>query len=213
MVRIVQHNDWVVFIIIGCILLYIFMLLYLQRDSSVRVFMLQKYADSSNNFLSWLLVSVVFSLLLATLISQSIPVVPKEISDIHIFGYGLNKFGFTFLSVVFFYFFKSFLTYLFFAGTGSLRRLRYLQFTASKFYFALSFVVMILCVYQNYYQVDLFRLFNIYLIGFLAVFLFKIFVYFWSPLNILPEKWYYKFLYICTLQITPILLLWRVLYF
>ncbi|MBE2274452.1 MAG: DUF4271 domain-containing protein, partial [Flavobacteriales bacterium] len=27
------------------------------------------------------------------------------------------------------------------------------------------------------------------------------------------KKWYYKFLYICTLQIIPVLVLWKVLFF
>ncbi len=223
MIRIVQQNDWVVFIIVGCLLLYVFMLLYLHRDSSVRVFLMQKFADSSNNFLSWLIISFVSTLLLATLISQSIPIVPKKISDLHFFGYELNKFGFTFLSLIVFYSLKSMLSYVFYAGTGSLKKWNLFQFTVSKFYFTLSLVLMMLCVYQYYYKVndlqlinnfkphDL-QLFGYYAFGFVFVFLFKIFFFVLSPNNILPEKWYYKFLYICTLQFAPVLVLWRVLY-
>lgn len=213
MVRIVQQNDWVVFIIIGCVLLYIFMLLYLHRDSSVKVFLMQKFADSSNNFLSWLIVSSVFTVLLATFISQSIPIVPKKITDIHLFGYELNKFGFAFLSLILFYGLKCILSYLFYAGTGSNKRWKLFQFDASKFYFVFSLLLMVLCVYQFYFDFNQLQLFDYYFIGFVAVFLFKIFFYILSPNQILPEKWYYKFLYLCTLQFTPVLVLWSVLYF
>ncbi|MDQ0476036.1 MULTISPECIES: DUF4271 domain-containing protein [Chryseobacterium] len=212
MVRIVQQNDWVVFIIVGCILLYVFMLLYLHRDSSVRVFLMQKFEDSSNNFLSWLIIGVVFTLLFAALISRSVPIVPKKISDIHFFGYELNKFGFTLFSLSAFYGLKSTLSYVFYAGTGSMKRWALFQFTASKFYFMLSFVLMALCVYQYFYEVSDLQLFDYYFIGFIGVFIFKIFFYLLSPGHLLPEKWYYKFLYICTLQFAPILVLWKVLY-
>ncbi|MGA9212922.1 DUF4271 domain-containing protein [Kaistella sp.] len=212
MVRIVQQNDWVVFIIVGCILLYVFMLLYLHRDSSVRVFLMQKFEDSSNNFLSWLIVGIVFTLLFATLISQYIPIVPRQISDIHFFGYELNKFGFTLFTLLLFYGLKSILSYLFYAGTGSMKRWTLFQFATSKFYFMLSLALMALCIYQYFYEVDDLQLFDYYFIGFIGVFLFKVFFYFLSPNPILPEKWYYKFLYICTLQFAPVLVLWRVLY-
>ena len=213
LVRIVQQNDWVIFIIVGCILLYVFMLLYLHRDSSVKVFLIQKFADSSNNFLSWLIVSIVFTLLFATLISQSIPIVPKKISEIHFFGYELNKFGYTLLALILFYSFKSMMSYIFYSGTGSIKRWALFQFTASKFYFTLSLLVMVLCIYKYFYEVNDLQVFDYFFLGFIAVFIFKVFFYLLSPNEILPEKWYYKFLYICTLQFAPVLVLWRVLYF
>ncbi|TQE61297.1 DUF4271 domain-containing protein, partial [Leptospira interrogans] len=37
-------------------------------------------------------------------------------------------------------------------------------------------------------------------------------VYIFHNQPILPEKWYYKFLYICTLQIVPVLVLWKFLF-
>lgn len=212
LVRIVQQNDWVVFIIIGCISLYVFMLLYLHRDSSVRVFLMQKLADSSNNFLSWLIVSAVFTLLLATLLSQSIPIVPKAVRDLSFFGYELNKFGYTLLVIIGYYGVKSICSYFFYAGTGSLKRWSLFQFTATKFYFTLSLVLMALCVYQYFYNSTDLQLFDYYFWGFLGVFIFKVFFYMLSPIQILPEKWYYKFLYICTLQFAPVLVLWRLLY-
>lgn len=212
LVRIVEQNDWVVFIITGCILLYVFMLLYLHRDSSVKVFLMQKFADSSNNFLSWVIVGLVFILLLAVVISQAVPIVPQKVRDIQLFGYELNKFGFTFLALLSFYGLKSLLSYLFYAGTGTLKRWSYFQFTASKYYFTVSLLLMLLCFYQYFYEFDVLKLFDFYFIGFIVLFLFKIMVYLLSPQHILPHQWYYKFLYICTLQIAPTIALWKLLF-
>lgn len=184
---------------------------------------MQKFADASNNLLSWLIISCVSTLLLAALLSQSIPIVPQRITDLHFFGYELNKFGFTLFSLIIFYGLKSMLSYVFYAGTGSLSKWTLFQFTCAKFYFTLSLVLMILCVYQYFYKVndlqllsdfkvqDL-QLFDYYAFGFVLVFLFKITFYLLSPNNILPHKWYYKFLYICTLQFAPVVVLWKVLY-
>ena len=199
------------------------MLLYLHRDSSVKVFLMRKFADASNNLLSWLIISFVTALLFATLVSQSIPIVPEKIRNLHLFGYELNKFGFTLLSIIVFYSFKMLLSYLFYAGTGSLEKWTLFQFTCSKFYFTFSLVLMILSVYHYFYNPndlqllnnfkahDL-QLFDYYAFGFAFIFLFKIAFYLLSPNNILPYKWYYKILYICTLQIAPIMVLWKVLY-
>ncbi len=189
------------------------MLLSLRRDSSVTEFLLEKYADSTNNFLSWVIISLVYTLVSSVFVSQNIPVVPKKVSDIHILGYELNKFGFTFLSVSGFYFVKNILTYLFFAGTGAAKKWDIFYFTASKFYFCLSVLVIIFCVVHYFYLFDRFVMFDIYVAGFVIAFLFKLLFYMFHRNNILPEKWYYKFLYICTLQIVPVLVLLKLLFF
>ena len=213
LVRIVQHNDWVVIILVSCIFLYIFMLLSLRRDSSVTEFLLQKFADYTNNFLSWIIISFVFALVLSVFVSQNIPVVPQKISDFQFFGYELNKFGFTFVGISIFYFLKNILTYLYFAGTGAAKKWEVFHFIASKFYFCFSIVIMILCLIQYFYLFDKFLMFDVYLAVFAFAFLFKQFFYVFHPSSILPEKWYYKFLYICTLQIVPVLVLWKLLFF
>ncbi len=212
LVRVPQQNDWVVFIIIGCIFLYIIMFLSLRRDSTVREFLLQKLADSTNNFLSWGIIGLVFTLLLATLASQSVPVVPKVISDVKVFGYSLNKFGFTFLLLLVFFLIKNMLSYLLYAGTSSLKRWPAFYFAASKFFFVYSVVIMAMCVAKYFYIIEELLLFDVFFWIMAFAFVFKLFYYLLHPSNILPEKWYYKLLYICTLQIVPILVLWKVLY-
>ncbi len=213
MIRIAQHNDWVVWILVGCIFIYIFMLISLRRDSGVLEFLLQKFPDSTNNFLSWMIISVVFSLTLSVLVSPYLPAVPKTISTLQIGGYELNKFGYTFLAISAFYFMKNTFSYLFFAGTGSAKKWEVFYFTASKFYFSFSLIIMILCVISNFYIVDRAEMFNICIVGLAAIFLFKLSYYLFHSSRILPEIWYYKILYICTLQIVPVLVLWKVLFF
>ena len=213
LIRIVQQNDWVVIILVSCIFVYIFMLLSLRRDSSVTEFLLQKFADSTNNFLSWIIISLVFALVLSVFVSQNIPVVPQKISDFQFFGYELNKFGFTFVGISVFYFLKNILTYLYFAGTGAAKKWEVFYSIASKFYFCFSIVIMILCLIQYFYRFDKWVMFDVYLAVFAFAFLFKQIYYILHSSNILPQKWYYKFLYICTLQIVPVLVLWKLLFF
>lgn len=211
-VRIPENNDWVIFILLGCIFLFIFMMNIIERDANLKDFLLQKYFDASNNLPSWIITSCVTGLTLSVLASQYIPVVPKFVADLQILGYQLNKFGFTFITIVFFYSAKSILGFLFYQSIGDGKKWSVFYFTATKFYFVLSFLLIILCVTHYYFPIDRNKSFLYYLYFFSFVFIFKVFFYLFHRNNVLPEKWYYKFLYICTLQIAPILLLWKVLF-
>jgi len=185
----------------------------IERDANLRDFLLQKYFDASNNLPSWIITSCVMALTLSVLISQYIPIVPKYIADLQIAGFQLNKFGYTLTAVVFFYLLKSSLGFLFYQSIGDGKKWSIFYFTSTKFYFVLSFLLIILCVAQYYFPVDRNKIFLYYLYFFIFVFVFKIFFYLFHRNNVLPEKWYYKFLYICTLQIAPLLLLWKLLFF
>jgi hypothetical protein len=212
-IRIPENNDWVIFILLGCIFLYVFMMNIIEREANLRDFLLQKYFDASNNLPSWVITSCVTALTLSVLISQYVPVVPKYVADLQFFGFQLNKFGFCLIAVVLFYVLKSSLGFLFFQSIGDGKKWSTFYFTSTKFYFILSFLLIILCVTHYYFPIDRNKMFLYYLLFFSIVFIFKIFFYLFHKNNILPEKWYYKFLYICTLQIAPLLLLWKVLFF
>ena len=93
------------------------MLISLRRDSGILEFLVQKIEDSANNYLSWIIISVVFCVVLSVLVSPYLPAVPESISAVQFGGYELNKFGFSFLAIGSFYFLKNILSYLFFAGT------------------------------------------------------------------------------------------------
>ncbi|SEM58873.1 protein of unknown function [Chryseobacterium taichungense] len=212
-VRVPENNDWVIFILLGCIFLYLFMMNIVEREANLRDFLIQKYYDASNNLPSWVITSCVTALTLSVLISQYIPTVPKFVADLQVLGYQLNKFGFCLIAVILFYLIRTSLGFLFFQSIGDGKKWTTFYFTATKFYFILSFLLIILCVIHYYFPIDRNKMFLYYLFFFSFVFIFKLFFYLFHKNNILPEKWYYKFLYICTLQIAPLLLLWKLLFF
>ena len=212
-VRIPENNDWVIFILLGCIFLFIFMMNVIERDANLKDFLLQKYFDASNNLPSWVITSCVTTLTLAVLLSQYIPTVPKYVADLQVMGYQMNKFGYTLTVVILFYVLKSSFGFLFFQSIGDGKKWPVFYFTSTKFYFILSFLLIILCVVHYYFPVDRSRIFYYYLLFFSFGFIFKVFFYLFHKNNVLPEKWYYKFLYICTLQIAPLLLLWKLLFY
>ncbi len=212
MIRIPQHNDWVIFLLLGCLFLFVFMLRSLKRDSSILEFLQQQYEDSANNFLSGIITMVVFCLLMTALIAPNIPVVPSAVTDYHLLGYEINKFGFTLGAVMIIFSTRTVLSYLFFASTGAPKRWDLFSFVASKYYFCFSIAVMVLCIGQYYFNVDRFSFLNVSFYTLLILFLFKLIYYFLQKEPVLPQKWYYKFLYICTLQIVPVLVLWKILF-
>lgn len=212
-IRIPENHDWVVFILIGCLFLYILMFNIIERGANLFNFLAQKYYDSSNNLASWVITSCVVVLTWAILISQYVPIIPKYVADIQLFGYQLNKFGFSFWAITLFYLLKTGLGYIFFQSTGDSKKWSLFYFTATKFYFILSIILIILCVTHYYFPIDRNKAFLVYLYFFAFVSLFKVFFYSFHRNNLLPQKWYYKFLYICTLQLAPLMALWKLLFF
>jgi len=212
-VRIPENNDWVVFILIGCLFLYIFMMNIVEREANLKDFLMQKYYDSSNNLPSWFITSTVTILSLSVLVSQYVAIVPKFVADFQPLGYQLNKIGYTFIVISLFYFVRTVLGYFFYQSIGDGKKWSIFYFTSTKFYFLFSVLLIILCVTHYYFPIDRSEAFIYYLFFFLFVFIFKVFFYLFHKNNILPQKWYYKFLYICTLQIAPLMLLWKLLFF
>ena len=212
LVRIVQHNDWIIFILLGSIFTLSLMLISLQREASLKDFLLQKIEDSSNIYISWIMVSVVYVTLLSVLLSQYIPFIPTSINKISFLGFKLNKFGFTFLSISAFYNLKIILTYFYYYGVRSQKKWQQFYFVATRFYFVLSIILILGCLQINYFPFDRVQTYQTYGILFIIIFIFKNIFYLFHNYNILPKNWYYKFLYICTLQIIPVLVLWKFLF-
>lgn len=211
LIRIAEHNGWVFICIVAALALLTFMLVFIQR-SSVREFLLQPYIDSGNNFISWLVTSSAFVMVLSAMLSQFMPIVPEIISKINLFGVGFSRFGATLLVICAFYLAKCLLSYLFYASAGSTRRWSELIFSATRIYFVATFFVIAVSFANYFYPVD--RTVSICLvIGLcLAISLLKVLVYLFSPQEVLPKEWYNKLLYICTLQIAPLLAVWKFLF-
>ncbi len=212
-IRIPENNDWVIFILLGCGFLYLFMIISLQRDATIREFLLQSFEDSSNQILSWMIVSLVYCISLSVLVSQYIPFVPKIVAEKEIVGYQLNKIGFTMLSVFLFYFGRMILSYLFYQSIADSRKWPLFYFAATKFYFVVSLILMALIIVHYYFGINKAEVFPYYILGLCCIFAFKNLFYLFHPQKVFPSEWYYKILYICTLQFVPLLALWKLLFF
>lgn len=212
MLRLAEHNEWVFFTMIGCIFALLFMQIILHRYANLREFLLENYEDSSNNLPTWLITSAVYITALSTLLSQYVPVIPEPVAHWSIFGLTLNKIGFSLSVLIIFYLLKALLSFLFFASVGHHKAWAKFYFATSKFYFVSS-IILIAANFSHYYFVtDNAAALKIYFICIAIVFIFKIFYYIFNKNAILPNQWYYKFLYICTLQIAPIFALWKLLF-
>ena len=153
-IRLPENNDWVVYILLGCTALYLFLMNTLQRDASIKSYLLQDYSESNNVFQSWTVIGIVTTLLVTTIVSQYIPIVPKQISDLQLFGLELNKFGFALLAISTFYLAKSIFSYFFFQSLGVGRKWRLFCYASSKFYLVLSLLLVISCFAHYYFTID-----------------------------------------------------------
>ncbi|KQT22462.1 hypothetical protein ASG31_01625 [Chryseobacterium sp. Leaf404] len=185
----------------------------IERQANLKDFLFQKYFDSSNNLPNWIITSMVFVLAVSVLMSQYIPVIPRFIAENQIFGYHFNKFGYTLAVVSLFYFVRTGFSFLLYHSIGDGKKWNIFYFTSTKLQFVVSMVMIALCVMHYYFPIDKTKVFFMYVVFFCFVFIFKVLFYMFHKNNILPAKWYYKFLYICTLQIAPLLMLWKLLFF
>ena len=202
-----------VYCILGSIFAYIIVLSVFNRDANIKDFLTQKIEDSNNLTPSWTIISIVRSVMITVILSQFVPVVPKFVSDLQLFGIQLNKFGFTFLAVMTFDIVKNILTFFYYNSIGEGKKLKRLASISSKFYFLESIGLIVASFALYYYPLDLVRYFYVVLFVLISLFVMKNLIYIFHNQAILPEKWYYKFLYICTLQIVPVLVLWKFLFF
>lgn len=213
LVRLVENNDWVVFVLLGSIFVYVLMLMYLHRDASLKEFLLQEFYDAGNSLPSWIIVSLIFVLQISTLLSQYIPVVPRLVNNFSVLGFSLNKFGFAFCSVSVFYLLKTVFSWFFYSSVSDEKTWKRMYFVGTKFYFVVSIILMGLNFVNYFGNVDKEIFLLGVLVGLVFLLIFKLLFYLFNKNKILPSEWYYKILYICTLQIAPIFAIWRLLFF
>lgn len=214
LIRIVEQQDWVIYCIVGVILSYLILFKTLHRNVSLVEFLFQPYENTNNNILSWFFTTLLFSVSFSVLFSQYIPVVPKFISEnISFFGFQFNKFGFILTSLLLFYLIKNILVYLFYGSIQELKKFGKYSFVAQKYYLVYSFVFLLLSFIHYYLPVDKHKIFTFYVLISIIAFALKLLLYLFHNQRILPEEWYYKILYICTLQILPSLLIWKFWFF
>lgn len=210
--REVPENDWVILIILSSIFVFVFSFSYLHRGGTLVNYLRQEMTVSANNFLSWMISSAVFAVLLSTLISQYIPTLPEVIEKNAIGGFTLNKFGYTLAVLTAYYLFKTIFTYIFFQSVGAGKCWPRFYFVAGKFYLIYALVLMVMCVVHYYFSIDTVIIFPYYVLAGLIIWVGKIFYYIFQHPAVLPKEWYYKILYICTLQIAQVLVVYKSLF-
>ena len=186
----------------------------LHRDISLVEFIAQPFENSNNNFLSWLFTTILFSVSFSVFFSQFIPIVPQYINEnLKFFGVVFNKFGFLFTTLLLFYAIKCGITYLFYGSIQELSKFGVYTFVAQKFYMVYSVVILIMSFILYYLPIDKQKFFIVGISMVILAFFLKITIYLFHNQRILPGEWYYKFLYICTLQILPALVMWKFWFF
>lgn len=214
LIRIVENNDWVIYSILGIAIIYIISSRVLNKDISFVEHLRLSIEDSSNIFINWFISGFIYVFILSVFLSQYIPVVPRFISDhINLGGYTLNKFGFIFITYLLLYGIKCVLSYLFFASSGNADRWKSYTFNINKFFRIIILLFCALTLVHYFYPIDHFRVFNYYIGMLVFIFAGKIAFLLFNRNPTLPKEWYYKFLYICTLQILPHLVVWKFLFF
>ena len=188
------------------------MLNWLQRGESLLDFLFQEYSGGQNNILNWSIISVAFCVVFSVLFSQYIPVIPPYIAEIDVDGFVLNKIGMMIILLLLFYLLKALITLLFFIAIGQVKKFLVLAFAAQRFYFVESLFLVSLCIAHYYYVINKREAYIYYAFFVLVFFVGKNVFYFLHREKPLPEEWYYKILYICGLQILPVLAIWKFIF-
>ncbi|NAW51669.1 DUF4271 domain-containing protein [Elizabethkingia argentiflava] len=214
MIRVIENNDWIIYSIIGIIILYIISSKILNKEVSFIEDLQLSLEESNNVGISCILSSFIYIFILSILLSQYIPIVPKFITEnLHLNGYSLNKFGFTFVSYLVLYSGKYLFSYLFFTCSGNMQRWKSYMFNLGKFFRVITILFCAMTIALYFFPINRFQALEYYIFILICIMLCKIAFLLFSASPTLPQEWYYKFLYICTLQILPHLAIWKFLFF
>ncbi|QCX53017.1 DUF4271 domain-containing protein [Elizabethkingia sp. JS20170427COW] len=213
MIRIVENHDWVIYSLTGVVLLYVLSSRILNKGISLIDFLKSTQEDTSNVFINWGLIGLTYVFVLSIFITRYIPVVPRLIAEnIQIQGYTLSRFGFAFIGLSIWALLRSFLSFLFYSSSFNRERWKYFIFTLNKYYSLVIIFISCLIIVQYFYPIDRFVFFDLGLFVLFFLFVFKNFYLLFNINPAFPKEWYYKFLYICTLQILPTLVVWKFLF-
>lgn len=212
MIRLVENNDWVIFTLLGLVAMCLVMFYWLLRGISVWEYLMQGYKETQNSVLTWLLTSVGFVVVFSLLFSQYIPVVPRVFLELEIEGWVPNKIGSLLLVLCGYYGLKFILTAIFYASIGQIDKILVLGFVAQRFYYVQAVLLMIMSVFHYYYFSEDMFFYPYYEISVGVILMLKNILYFFHKEHPLPNEWYYKILYICTLQILPLLAMWKFIF-
>lgn len=214
LVRIVENNDWVIYSILAILVIYLLMSRVVNKGISLWHYLGSSREERSNISLNWVVIALSFIFIFSVFISQYIPIVPKFVKEnLAINGYSLNKLGFTFCTLLLFYFGKCIFSYFFFKCTLSIANWKFYIFQVNKFFVLLIILFSALSIMVYFFPINRLIAFDYFLIlfGFLIIGKNAYLIFNKNPT--FPHEWYYKILYLCTLQILPYLVIGKFLFF
>jgi|GEM_PF-87950 len=214
LIRSVENNDWVILVLLGVASIYATMFRLLNKDQSLLEYMKLPVEYGGNLLMNWVVSGFIYVSVSSVLLFDYVQEIPDFVTDnISLWGYNFNEFWFIFIVNSVFYIIKCIFSYLFFVVTGNVKRWKTYVFVVNKlFYFAILPTCLLVFIYY-FYPINQDYFFNILVIFFFLLLLLKNIFLIVSANKPLPREWYYKFLYICTLQILPHLILWWFLFF
>jgi len=204
LVRLVENNDWVILILLGVASVYATIFKILNKDQSLLEYMKLSAEYGGNILMNWIVSGIIYVFVLSVLLFNYISIIPDFILEkFYPNEYDLNRFLFVFVVFSLLYIVNAFLSYLFFIVTGNRKRWRSYVFAVNKFFYFVTIFICLLIIIYYFYPINRDIFFNLSIIFFVFLFLFKIIFLITSSNKVLPKEWYYKFLYICILQILP----------
>lgn len=206
------HNQWAIWVVLACLFAMVLLVIFTHQYGSFKKYLLQEYYESASHLTNWIALSIIFWLLQAVLVSPYLPMIPHDLVALHIGDYHLNKLGSVLLCSGLMQFSVSVLGAGLFLTTGNAERWPRYFYAISRFYFVYCLLLVVGIIALYYYPVDRYVFFVLLVTGFGIIFIFKQLYLIFHRLEILPAEWYYKILYICTLQFAPLLALWNYLF-
>ncbi|WP_018674701.1 DUF4271 domain-containing protein [Riemerella columbina] len=214
MVRIIENKDWVIYTLLAVGFLYVFIFRVLMREITLLKYLALDLEFVNNRFQTWLMVSAGFVVVAGLALAPFLPVIPEFYHQYDILGgYQLNKLGCVLVTLLGLFAFRILFTYFLLANSGELERWQHFYFVTTKIFLVYTLVLTCLVLIQYYIPIPKDWMIYTYLISFIIGFIFKNLIYIFKRPSILPEEWYYKILYICTLQILPFLVVCKLLFF
>lgn len=214
MLRIVHNHDWVIFSLLSIGFLYAFTFRIFLREISLKNFFFPKEEHIfSNMFLVWFNFTIGYIVNLCISFSQLLPSTSRLVNEISYDDWILNKIGFSLLCITLFQLFKFILSFIFISNYSDKK------FLWKNFYFQSSRAILLQSIFlfglnllEFYGQIEKEILLYILIFVF-GLFLFiKCCFFLFSRQSFLPNEWYYKILYICTVQILPEVIIWKFLF-
>lgn len=204
--------EWVAWLLLGCLFILAGSFRLLYQHPTVWHYLKAPQVPSVNNLAFYVIVSGVCTALLAALLSGYVPLLPAWTDELRVAGIGLNPFGYTWWVLSLTDAVRVLLTFLLFSATGNAQRWAHFYYFMAKYQVVYSFPLLVLCIARYFFPVDVYHFGEILLITLGLSFIIKIALTLILRPEVLPSPWYYKLLYICTLQFSPVLLVAQLLF-